>query len=59
METTTNDLMPDLDAPWEEWRAYVEKRIDANLAWLREQRALQERRRRRLRRLTFGLLGRE
>jgi hypothetical protein len=58
METRTNDPMPELDAPSHVWRAYVERRIDTNLTWLREQRARDERRRRRLQRLTFGLLGR-
>ena len=58
METMTNDPMPELDAPFEVWRVYVEKRIDANLTRLRDERAKEERRRR-LQRLLFGLLGRD
>jgi hypothetical protein len=41
------------------WRAFLQRRIDANRAWLRERQELEERRRRRLRRLTLGLLGRD
>jgi len=49
---------PELEAQWAELDAWTRKRVAGFFERIKEDEAREERRRARLRRLTFGLLGR-